>query len=82
MSERKRRGPITLFCESRSFRWATLLVVMATVVYPISYGPALWFASRDLLPERTHRPFDWFYAPLQRIAYQGGPAVLRVPYAS
>jgi hypothetical protein len=40
---RKRRGPITLFCESRGFRWA---VIVALMLYVPSIGPACWISSQ------------------------------------
>ena len=43
--ERKRRGPITLFCESRRFRRAVLALVLPPILYIMSFGPACWITS-------------------------------------
>jgi hypothetical protein len=44
-SARKRRGPITLFCESRTFRWAVVALIAPPVLYVASFGPACWISS-------------------------------------
>jgi hypothetical protein len=49
MAERKRRGPITLLCESRRFRWATLILFAVLSGYPLSFGPACWLNDRGIL---------------------------------
>jgi hypothetical protein len=57
---RKRRGPITLFFESRRFRWAIALLVLLPVLYVASFGPASWLARNDIvsleLAWRVYRP--------------------------
>ena len=45
-AERKRRGPITLFCESRRFRWAFAVLVLLPALYVASFGPVCWITSR------------------------------------
>lgn len=45
MSERKRRGPITLFRESRRFRRAVVAMVAPPILYVASFGPACWISS-------------------------------------
>ena len=44
-SAHKRRGPITLFCESRTFRWAVVALIAPPVLYVASFGPACWITS-------------------------------------
>jgi hypothetical protein len=43
--------------------WATVVVVVALVAYPLSFGPACWITSRlnrgaDLVPV-VYRPITW-----------------------
>ena len=59
---RKPRGPITLFCEGRRFRWATVAVVMS-LAYPLSLAPASWLVDRKVIPLR---PVAAFYRPILR----------------
>ena len=33
--------------------WATVVVVVGLVAYPLSFGPVLWLARRDRLPTRA-----------------------------
>ncbi len=44
--------------------WATVVVVVGLVAYPLSFGPIIWFDSRGLLPEWTYAIFRVYYAPL------------------
>ena len=60
---RKRRGPITLFCESRWFRAGVFAIVLAPVLYVTSFGPACWIAA---VPT-GRRPLA---IPIWRRAYQ------------
>jgi hypothetical protein len=52
--------------------WATVVVVVLLVVYPLSFGPACWLADRQILPRVTiarifspllDRPSDQYVAP-------------------
>jgi len=63
MGERKRRGPITLFCESRRFRWAVIAAVVV-LLYPISFGPACWVCSRISQSGVSWEITDFLYSPL------------------
>jgi hypothetical protein len=60
--ERKRRGPITLFCESRRFRWTVIAAAVLTPgLYVASFGPACWISSRansQALPA-AYLPIGW-----------------------
>src|SRR6266478_8582324 len=53
-----------MLCKSRKkpgvTLWATVVVVVLLVVYPLSFGPACWIASRS---ERMKIPT--FYWPIQ-----------------
>ena len=42
----KRRGPITLICESRKFRLRAALVAAVLIGYHLSLGPAVWVSTR------------------------------------
>src|SRR5262245_647651 len=65
MSERKRRGPITLFCESRRFRWAAIIVVLLPVLYVASYAPIMWWLLKNLgYPTGMDTAAEYVYAPL------------------
>ena len=66
--ERKRRGPITLFCESRRFRWTIFAAVLMPVLYVLSFGPACWITGQmgirgDMIPR--------LYAPALRLLNHG-----------
>ena len=50
--ERKRRGPITLFYESRRFRWTIIAVVLIPILYVVSFGPACWLCNYGRLEAR------------------------------
>lgn len=58
----KRRGPITLFCESQRFRWTAITaVVLIPTLYVASFGPACWISSRTgspILPV-AYQPIGW-----------------------
>lgn len=62
---RKPRGPITLFCESRRFRWATVILFAVLIGYPLSFGPACWVSSysdfgSEFIPI-VYRPLLWTF---------------------
>src|SRR5262249_43068935 len=64
MSEpaRKRRGPITLFCESQRFRRAAILaIVVLPATYVLSSGPACWLTA--IGGEERYRALAWREAP-------------------
>jgi hypothetical protein len=47
--------------------WATVVVVVGLVAYPLSFGPACWITSRldrgaDLIPV-LYRPLTWAMSP-------------------
>jgi hypothetical protein len=50
--------------------WATVIVVVV-LAYPLSFGPAMWLGSRDLLPTWLGEIGDYFYAPLERLRVHG-----------
>jgi hypothetical protein len=53
--------------------WATVVLVVLLVVYPLSFGPACWISSRI----KAHEKFvDGFYQPVLRLA-SSSPAWLR-----
>jgi len=61
---RKRRGPITLFCESRLFRWTAIAVALLPVLYVAGFGPACWLASADKMTPPVGRAMCRVYDPL------------------
>src|SRR5689334_13118600 len=66
--EQKRRGPITLFCESRRFRWVViaLAALLLPIVYVASLGPACWINLRTGAGGQAigafYRPIGWLYS--------------------
>ena len=48
--------------------WATLVVVVALVAYPLSFGPACWAVGRahfaDQAFRATYRPLVWIFQRL------------------
>ena len=43
--------------------WATVVVVVMLVAYPLSFGPACWYVARTGI----HKPHPWFgfiYLPI------------------
>ena len=55
--------------------WATVVVVVVLVVYPLSFGPACWLVSHDFLPLKS----TWhFYRPIGWLANEG-PEVTACP---
>ena len=75
MSEpgRKRRGPITLLCESRRFRWAAVAaVVVVPILYVVGVGPACWIIERTGHEGPVYEALAWFYGPLET-AYDYAP---------
>ena len=45
--------------------WATMVVTLAVVVYPLSWGPACWLAEQKILPHwivtKGYVPVIWIY---------------------
>ena len=68
---RKRRGPITLFCESRRFRLAVIAVALLPVLYVAGFGPACWLASRERMSAPVGRAVCRVYTPLLNLALFG-----------
>jgi len=53
--------------------WITVALVAVLVVlvaYPLSFGPACWFADR--MPESVQAWTDWFYRPMFWLYLQPG----------
>ena len=46
--------------------WATVVVVVALVAYPLTFGPACWLVSHLHAPQRPLRLLYW---PLARVAW-------------
>ena len=56
--------------------WPTVVVVVALVAYPLSFGPACWIASRT---GTDRSPFyTTIYAPLGRMMYRQVPVAADV----
>jgi len=73
----KWRGPITLFCESRRFRWSAIIVA-ALVLYVLSAGPYVWPSQYAFIPEWAETPMGWFYVPFWRLTHHA-PDVISDP---
>ena len=71
--KRKPRGPITLFCESRRFRLAVVLVAMLPIAYFVSFGLA-FRCGRHF----SGTGFDVVYRPCIYLALDA-PAPIRDP---
>jgi hypothetical protein len=52
--------------------WATVVVVVALVAYPLSYGPAYWLAD-NVLPRWAYHKVEAFYLPLTIVMVQTEP---------
>ena len=63
MSEprRKRRGPITVFCEYRRFRLAVIVAFVVPALYVAGFGPVCWLTDHGVLPIACSYPV---YRPL------------------
>ena len=57
--------------------WATVVVVVALVAYPLSWGPWCWYAHAVA----HDRKLMWvgFYLPLAKLSWSG-PAWISKPY--
>ena len=58
--------------------WATVVVVVVLVAYPLSFGPACWILTHVELWPDTRNAIEAPYAPLFRIR-TGGPEWVRPP---
>jgi hypothetical protein len=67
----RRRGPITLFFESRRFRWAVILVTVPTVLYVASYAVLASLYNRGLLSRRLMAVTEWLRWPLSWLYANG-----------
>jgi hypothetical protein len=74
---RKLRGPITLFCESRRFRWSVIAFALP-ILYVLSAGPHYGLSNYGLIPEWAEGPLDWFYIPFWRLT-NTAPDVISAP---
>jgi hypothetical protein len=45
--------------------WATVMVVVLLALYPLSIGPVIWLADREMLPERVAEPVAVIFFPLE-----------------
>ena len=54
--------------------WATVVVVVALVGYPLSLFPIAWLDARGMLPHKSIRgKITWAYCAPARWAYNNGP---------
>ena len=58
--------------------WATVVLVVLLVGYPLSIGPVIWWHDRNTIPAWAEAPIEWFYSPLDWIAHQA-PDPIRAP---
>ncbi len=56
--------------------WATVVVVVTLVAYPLSFGVAEWLDGRDWLPEWTVPPLRIAFWPILSL-YNNGPEPAR-----
>jgi hypothetical protein len=59
--------------------WATVVVVVVLVAYPLSFGPARAMYVHRLMPEWTYRPMRFFHLPILW-ALPRMPDEMREPY--
>jgi hypothetical protein len=52
--------------------WATVVMVVVLVAYPLSIGPAIWLRDRSWAPEWASSTYFTFYAPIIWV-YNNGP---------
>jgi hypothetical protein len=57
MTEGQKKKPGVAF-------WATVVVVLVLVVYPLSCGPANWVVVQRWCPARLIDLYSWIYAPI------------------
>src|SRR5262245_31669408 len=54
--------------------WATVMVVVLLVAYPLSIGPISWLADHGFLPDPVKQPLRYFYYPLAWAVLRSGAA--------
>ena len=59
--------------------WATVVLVVALVGYPLSLLPIAWLDSRDMIPEQESiiGGIVWMYCTPARWLIENGPAWIR-----
>jgi hypothetical protein len=57
--------------------WATVVVVVLLVLYPLSIGPTRWLRLHDLMPEWASKPVHSFYAPFRAVYHRSPDAIIR-----
>jgi hypothetical protein len=61
--------------------WITVVVVVALVVYPLSFGLAVWISARLDHPEWNCNALELIYGPLLGLAmYSGPPGAMYLKY--
>jgi hypothetical protein len=55
--------------------WATVVVAVVLLLYPLSFGPACWLFANDSL---SYHQFDYAYRPLVDLAVNG-PSIVHGP---
>jgi hypothetical protein len=56
--------------------WATVVVVLMLVAYPLSLGPAIWLRTRPGSPTWVRSAYWKIYAPIVWI-YEHGPEPIK-----
>jgi hypothetical protein len=51
--------------------WATVVVVVGLVAYPLSVGPVEWMRSHGWLNHGAEDALHWFYSPLAWLEVDG-----------
>lgn len=59
--EERARDPVPIS------RWIGGCLLLASVGYPASVGPAAWLDYHDAIPVSLHPAIETFYAPLQTL---------------
>jgi hypothetical protein len=59
--------------------WATVVLVVVLVAYPLSFGPARWLYLHDLMPAWLADPLHILYQPLF-LSVEILPDSVREPY--
>jgi len=52
--------------------WATVVMLVGLVAYPLSFGPACWLTERN--PMTLNRVAPRFYSPIGWLCWQSGQA--------
>src|SRR5258708_7783125 len=53
--------------------WASVVLAVVLVAYPLSFGPACWIASRSF--PQNHHAFRMVYRPIGNFAYWRVPVL-------